>query len=208
MLPLDKLSDKISAILTEQGVDVASADMCLKMDLNTKGDYGEVWLILSRADGNLYRVENDTVEAIPLAELTEPYIDNYTTSNRLQARRHAPEDKPPEQGDMSDDEFQKATKAYNISGTTIVLGYCTNAVKLRLLAFMSLWERLKRNETIADDDAIFDQFNRTCPKCGRLYKDPRNRICEHCVQRKGVMGRLMSYFLVFKKQRIHQNLVV
>ena len=202
MLPLDKLSDKISAILTEQGVDVASADMCLKMDLNTKGDYGEVWLILSRADGNLYRVENDTVEAIPLAELTEPYIDNYTTSNRLQAHRHAPEDKPPEQGDMSDDEFQKATKAYNISGTTIVLGYCTNAVKLRLLAFMSLWERLKRNETIADDDAIFDQFNRTCPKCGRLYKDPRNRICEHCVQRKGVMGRLMSYFLVFKKHLV------
>ena len=200
MLPLDKLSDKVLRILTEQGVDTAAADLCLKMDLNTKGDYGEVWLILSRADGMLYRVEDERLEAFPLSELTEPYIDNYTSSNRLQVHRHAPEDKPPEQGDMTDDAFQKAVKAYNCSGTTVVLGYCTNAIKARLLAFLSLWERLGRGETIAEDDGIFKQFERACPKCGRLYKDPRNRVCEHCVNRKGVLGRLMSYFTVFKKQ--------
>ena len=32
-----------------------------------------------------------------------------------------------------------------------------------------------------------------------MYADPRNRVCEHCVNRKGVMGRLMAYFTVFKK---------
>lgn len=201
ILPLEKMSDKVTSVLNSNGINPESADMCLKLDLNMKGDYGEVWLIFSHADGNLYRVveSSDSVETFPLCELTEPYIDNYTTSNRLQAHRHAPDDLPPEKGDMTDDEFQRATRTYNCGGTTVVLGYCTNAVKLKLLAFVNLWDRLKRGDQVTDDDSIFEQFNRTCPKCGRMYRDPHNRVCEHCVNKKGVMGRLMSYFTVFKK---------
>lgn len=193
------MSDKVSAVLRSHGIDPETPDMCLKLDLDMKGDYGEVWLAFSRTDGVLYRVIDDELDSFPLASLTEPYIDNYTTSNRLQVHRHEPDDLPPEKGDMSDDAFQRATRAYNCGGSTLVLGYCTNAVKLKLLAFTNLWDRLQRGETVADDDGIFEQFNRSCPKCGRLYRDPHNRVCEHCVNRKGVMGRLMSYFTVFKK---------
>ena len=200
ILPLETMSDKVASVLKAHGVDPEAPEMCLKMDLDMRGDYGEVWLVFSYKEGNIYRIVGEGLEAFPLSELTEPYIDNYTTSNRLQVHRHSPDDPPPAQGDMTDDEFQRAIRAYNCGGTTIILGYCTNAVKLRLLAFTSLWERLGRGETVEDDDAIFDQFNRTCPKCGRMYADPRNRVCEHCVNRKGVMGRLMSYFTVFKKQ--------
>ena len=194
------MSDNVTKALQSHGIDPETPDMCLKLDLDMKGDYGEVWLIFSRTDGNIYRFDGDTLETFPLASLTEPYIDNYTTSNRLQVHLHGADDPPPEKGDMSDDEFHKATRAYNCGGTTVVLGYCTNAIKLKLLAFTNLWERLNRGDTVANDDGIFDQFNRTCPKCGRMYRDPRNRVCEHCVNRKGVMGRLMSYFVVFKKQ--------
>ena len=199
ILPLEKMSDKVIATLRSHSIDPDTPDMCLKLDLDMKGDYGEVWLIFSHTNGSIYRVEGDKLETFPISELTEPYIDNYTTSNRLQAHRHAPDDLPPEKGDMSDDEFQRATRAYNCGGTTVVLGYCTNAVKLKLLAFVNLWDRLKRGDTVNEDDGIFEQFNRTCPKCGRLYRDPHNRVCEHCVNRKGIMGRLMSYFAVFKK---------
>ena len=202
MLPLEKMTDRVSDLLKSKGIDPATIDMCLKMDLDMKGDYGECWLIFSRTDGNLYRVAGDTLESFPLSELTEPYIDNYTTSNRLQAHRHAPDDLPPEKGDMTDEEFKKAQRAYNCGGTTIVLGHCTNGVKLKLLAFVTLWERLNRGDTVANDDSIFEQFDRTCPKCGRMYMDPKNRVCEHCVSKKGVMGRLMNYFMVFKKQVI------
>ncbi len=200
MLPLETMNDRVSDLLRSKGIDPATPDMCLKMDLDMKGDYGECWLIFSRADGNLYRVEGDTLETFPLSELTEPYIDNYTTSNRLQVHRHAPDDLPPEQGDMTDEAFKKAQRAYNCGGTTVVLGYCTNGAKLKLLAFVNLWERLNRGEAVADDDGIFNQFERTCPKCGRMYRDPKSRVCEHCVNKKGVMGRLMTYFMVFKKQ--------
>ncbi len=200
MLPLDQLSDKAAAALRANGIDPATPDMCLRLDLNLSGDYADTWLVFSHAAGAIYRISEDAVETFALADMTEPYLDNYTTSNRLQVHYHAPDDRPPEQGDMSDEDFRNATRAYASSGTTVVLGLCTNAVKLRLLAFLGLWERLERGETIADDDAIFDQFNRSCPTCGRLYRDQRNRVCEHCVNRKGVFGRLMGYFWVFKKQ--------
>lgn len=194
------MTDKVSAALKAHGIDPASPDMCLKLDQDMKGDYGEVWLVYSRADGSIYRVIGDEVETFPLARMTAPYIDNYTTSNRLQVHLHAEGDLPPEQGEMTDDEFREVKKAYANSGTTVVLGFCTNSVKLKLLAFVGLWERLDRGEEIADDDGIFNQFERACPKCGRMYRDPKSRVCEHCVNKKGVMGRLMGYFMVFKKQ--------
>lgn len=194
------MTEKVSAVLKAHGIDPATPDMCLKLDQDMKGDYGEVWLVYSRADGNIYRVIGDEVETLPLARMTAPYIDNYTTSNRLQVHLHAEDDLPPEQGEMTDDEFREVKKAYANGGTTVVLGFCTNSVKLKLLAFTGLWERLDRGEEIADDDGIFNQFERSCPKCGRMYRDPKSRVCEHCVNKKGVMGRLMGYFMVFKKQ--------
>ena len=194
------MTDKVSAALKAHGIDPATPDMCLKLDQDMKGDYGEVWLVYSRADGSIYRVIGDEVETFPLARMTAPYIDNYTTSNRLQVHLHGEDDLPPEQGEMTDDEFREVKKAYANGGTTVVLGFCTNSVKLKLLAFTGLWERLDRGEEIADDDGIFNQFERACPKCGRMYRDPKSRVCEHCVNKKGVMGRLMGYFMVFKKQ--------
>ena len=199
ILPLETLTEKTADVLKAHGIDPTTPDMCLKLDYDMNGDYGEVWLVYSRKDGNIYRVEGDKMETFPLSRMTQPYIDNYTTSNRLQVHLHGEDDPPPEQGDMTDEEFREVKKSYGIGGTTVVLGYCSNSVKLKLLAFMGLWERLERGEEIADDDAIFNQFERACPKCGRMYRDPKSRVCEHCVNKKGVMGRLMGYFSVFKK---------
>ncbi len=198
ILPLEKLTDNVAEVLRTQDIDPAALEMCLRLDLDMQGDYGEVWLCYHRDADALYRVVGESVETFPLSRMTEPYIDNYATSNRLQVHLHAEDDRPPEQGDMADDAFRSALRAYESSGTTVVLGLCTNTVKLRLLAFVGLWERLGRGETVADDDGIFEQFNRTCPTCGRLYPDPRNKTCPHCTKRKGVLRRVLSYFAVFK----------
>lgn len=205
LLPLDKLSDTVRSTLVTGGIDPDALDMCLYLDQDMQGDYGEVWLAYSQKDGNLYRVMKSKggepiLDTCPLSELTEPYIDNYATSNRLQAHRHAPEDLPPIQGDMTDDEFQKAKDAYVRGGHTVILGYCTNTCKLKLLAFVTIWERLARGDTVTAEDQIFEQFNRSCPKCGRPYLDPQRRICEHCVSKKGVLTRLLGYFSHFKLQ--------
>lgn len=178
--------------------------MCLRLDLDLNGDYSEMWLAHSKADGAILRFTADgaAYDSFPLGLLTEPYIDNYATSNRLQVHLHEEGDAKPEQGSMTDDEYREAVRAWSMGGTTIVLGYCTNTCKLKLLAFTSLWDRLGRDEEVKADDQIFEQFNRVCPKCGRPYLDMRSKVCETCVNKKGVMARLLTYFKYFKPQLV------
>ena len=79
ILPLDKLSAGAQAVLTAHQVDPAGLDMCLRLDLDMNGDYGEVWLAFSRKDGNLYRVTVGSA-ATPeqIARLRAPMtIDGY-----------------------------------------------------------------------------------------------------------------------------------
>ena len=198
MLPLDKPTEALLSSLRSAGIAPDDIDMYLRMDQDLKGGFGEVWLAYSSSNAMLYRRANDEVESFSLADLTEPYIDNYATSNRLQVHRHAPDDHPPEQGDMADDEYRRVKRTYDISGDTVILGYCTNSCKARLLAFVQLWERLKKGNEVSEDDPIFEQFNRTCPTCGRLYTDQKNRVCEHCIKKKGLLRRMLSYFAPFR----------
>lgn len=202
MLPLDKLSESLRSTLTTAGVECDRIDMLLTMDQSINGQLGTTHLAFSVADGRLYRVDGEHVEHFQLSELTEPHIDNYATASRLQAYRHAPDEHLPEQGDMSDEAYRTLLRTYNCSGTTIILGYCTNACKLKLLAFVNLWERLQKGETVPEDDPIFEQFRRICPTCGRPYKNPKRQVCEFCTKKKGTMRRLLSYFKVFKPQLI------
>lgn len=217
MLPLDKINEKALLTLSLAGVQASDIDMALCLDMNLQGMRSENYLVYSRALGHLYRLMSSnpdptkkkdssedigtyTLDIFPLATLTEPYIDNYVTSTRLQVHRHPSDDTPPEQGDMSEDAYRTALRRYNCGGETLVLGQCTNACKLKLLTFLTLWERFDKGETITDSDDIFKQFTPSCPKCGTPYDNPLRKVCKHCTQKKGVMSRLLGYFKVFKPQ--------
>ena len=79
MLPLDTLQDKALSLLTDAGVDPAHIDVAFYMDLGLDANFGQVYLAVSKQDGKLYRVA-DTVESFSLDSLTDPGIDNFTTS--------------------------------------------------------------------------------------------------------------------------------
>lgn len=202
MLPLDLCPDSVLVLLSAYGAHTDKIDVALHFDMDRDGNFGELWLLLSVAEGMLYRV-GDTVEAFPLAELSEPNIDNYTTSNRLQVYRHPADQPPPVREEAESEEaYRQRRRRYDSTGETMVLGYCTNACKKKLSAFLNLWERLLRGEQITADDALFEQFHETCPKCGRPYEDRERRICSHCVNKKGVFRRLLHYFTQFRLQLV------
>ena len=223
MLPLDKLNEKALQALASAGAQPSAIDMALRLDMDLQGNWSEVFLVYSQSLGMLYRLTGQgisptrkkgnsqkattdcrdyTIEGFPLGELTEPYIDNYVTSTRLQVHRHTPDDLPPTQGELTDDEYRTLQRKYACGGETIILGQCTNGCKLKLLAFLTLWERLGKGESVADDDGIFQQFSKSCPKCGQPYDDPMRQVCKHCTQKKGVMARLLTYFREFTPQLV------
>ena len=197
MLPLSNPTESILTALQEAGTDTASICVALSLDLAEGGKFGSVWLLLSDADRTLYRVtegETATVERLPLGCLHKPYIDNYDSSCRLMALRT---DEPIPQD--ADDETRERLLS---SAYTFPLGGCTNACKSRLAAFVQIWERMRRGEEITAEDPLFEQFNTKCPRCGRPYKDPHRKVCEHCTAKKGTIIRILGYFKPFKWQFI------
>ena len=180
MLPLNRFDENkaVADAFKAHGISEDSLYFAFREDLTCDGNFGEEWLAISKDCRSLYRysVPGNTFETFELEKLERPYIDNYTTSNRLLA-------------------YTKNEEGEEI---TIVLGACTNACKRKLNTFLNLWDRVSKSLEIKDDDHIFDQFNAKCPKCGTVYPDQDRRVCEVCAKKKGMLIRLLSYFGEFK----------
>ena len=181
MLPINTPETAVLEILKKNNISEKSIDAALHLDLDINGNFGNEWIILTDSCKKLIRVfpkENNCI-IIDTDKIEEPYVDSYTTSNKILA-------------------YNKAEDKKN--RTTFVIGNCTNACKCRLLAFLNIWERIARGETVAEDDSVFDQFNARCPKCGTVYADQQRRICEKCSKKKGMIPRLLAYFKPYKLQ--------
>ena len=197
MLPLSKPNESVLAALQKAGGSEEALTVALSLDLAENGNFGSVWLLLSIPERTLYRVtegDNTAVEQWSIDCLHAPYIDNYDASCRLLARRT---DTP-----IPADTDDAARDAILAGAYTFPLGGCTNACKSRLAAFLQIWERMGRGEEITAEDPLFEQFNTKCPKCGRPYKNPYRKVCEHCTAKKGTMRRILGYFKPFKWQFI------
>lgn len=197
MLPLSNPTESVLTALQAKGISAESLTVALKLDLAQNGNFGEVWLLLSVSERMLYRVEAGdrcSVDSWSLDCLHTPYIDNYDASCQLLTKRT--DDPIPAEAD------EDTRKALMENAYTFPLGRCTNACKSRLSAFLQIWERSLRGEEIADTDPLFEQFNTKCPKCGRPYKNPYRKVCDHCTAKKGTFPRILGYFKPFKWQFI------
>ena len=201
MLPLDRPDNEFLEAFASHGVTEEDMTAFLKMDLTSEGDFGKCGLVLDLKRGRLCRMDLtlDKYDEYELAYYCDPYIDNFASSNRLLVFEHD-EVAPKKTEEQSDKEFHRVLSEYRRRGKTRILGYCTNACKRKLFAFVHVWEQSMRGNEITDEDPIFEQFNAKCPKCGTVYPDQSRRICENCTRKKSMILRLLSYFKDFKVQ--------
>ncbi len=216
MLPLDKLSEEALAGFADRGIDCGSFSVILELDLDSSGAFGETYLALDADKKLLYCLsqasDNDTAEkrkkarnaaeftVYDMSRISDPYVDNFVSSNRLLAREH---DEILDEGQVCDGEdAEKIEKERDKNAVTIVIAYSTNAKKRKLFAFVDIMNRLLRGDEVKEDDPIFDQFNAKCPKCGRVYDDQERKICRYCTNQRQVFVRLLGYFKPFKLQLV------
>lgn len=202
MLPINKLTKEALAAFIQNGVPEENILAALHLDLDREGNFGEAWLVLDEKRKRLCRLElpSHQYDEFELTLLVNPYIDNFTTSNALLAYR-IPEPLPPKEEGVDQKKYELSCEdSVRKVGQTEIVGFCTNACKRRLFAFVHIWEKLMRGEEVTEDDPVFEQFNAKCPKCGTVYADQNRRICENCVNKKGLIIRLLEYFKPFKFQ--------
>lgn len=201
MLPINTPSAEMLDALVEKGTTEADLLAVLRLDLDLDGSFGETFLALDIKRRNVYRFISETksLTVYPMDSYTDGYIDDLTSTNRILAVRY-PAPFPTRRNDEPQEEYEARLRSYRETGTTEVLGYCTNACKRRLFTFMTVWQRFEKGDTVTEDDPIFEQFNARCPKCGTVYPDQDIRVCEKCNRRKGLIFRLLGYFKPFKPQ--------
>lgn len=194
MLPLSTPSDAALNALKNISVEEDKLTVALQTDLMPNGKFGTVWLILSAENRVIYRYteESDTLEQFSLDLIHSPQIDNYWASCRLLVK----EMDAPIPCDATEEEKQKAKDGSHF----IAIGGCTNAQKNKLSAFIQIWERTAKGETITAEDPLFHQFNTKCPKCGKPYRNPHEKTCPDCTKKKSTLWRVLTYFKPFKLQ--------
>ncbi|MBQ2707328.1 MAG: ABC transporter ATP-binding protein [Clostridia bacterium] len=145
--------------------------------------------------------KNAVFREFNMKKVSDPYVDNFVSSNRLLAKDHPDEVEIVPDGVRLDfDEEKRRQKERDATATTIVIAYATNARKRKLFAFIDLMNRLIRGADVKDNDPIFEQVNARCPKCGRVYDDQDRKICNRCTNQSAVFVRLLQYFKPFKVQ--------
>ena len=152
MLPIDMIPDAVGKLLRDHRISDDTLLAALRLDLTPQGDFGEQYLLLSETAEIIYRadVKEGTLETFDATLLRDPYLDHFTTTNRLLA-------------------LQPSSVDASGETVTVLLGCCTNACKMKLTAFVSIWERVREGKTVLEDDPIFDQFHAKCPKCGTKF---------------------------------------
>jgi len=204
MLNLDMPDKPAIESMKKHGIDIKDIIVAQKADIEFNGDFGTVWLMIDEKCTTLYRLSMnlDTFDTYELEKLASPYVDNYYTTSRLLAYKH--ENPIPKKGDKTDEEYRALLEDYNDNdpNETIIISDQTNSCKRKLFAFINIWERLIKGETVLEDDPIFDQFSAKCPKCGKVYADQQRKICDDCINKKGTIVRLLAYFKNFKVQFI------
>ncbi len=200
MLPVYYLTNEQIKLFEDFGVKEKNILAAIRFDLDTDGNFGETLLVIDKERKRLCRYDSNKkkYDEFELALLVNPYIDNYCTSNALLA--YAVKSPILFSENTSEKEFERICENAAKEGETEIIGFCTNACKGRLFAFVHIWERLNVGEIVTDDDPIFEQFHAKCPKCGTVYEDQTRRICTNCVNRKGLLIRLLAYFKPFKLQ--------
>ncbi len=124
-------------------------------------------------------------------------------------------------GELSDADSEAAVKIYfnndiekleiirNISGGTLMGKIEGEDIKLCRFSNskMGEMERLTRNlkkvkkgETLNEDDINGKARMECCPKCGTLYPDQERKICPKCMDKKSLFLRVMRYFMKYKWQ--------
>jgi len=227
MLPLDNLSEAAVKALQEYGLAQDDMSIALKLDLDYDGEFGESWLVYSAKTDTLIRLLADTdsipkikaankskdfkdfdkkpdakivsvLDTVDLSFFSDMVVDTLASSNRLLMRKHPT--KKPDTTDLSDEEKDKILEKWDEDSDYEILGLCTNSKRQYLFAFRDIVGRLRKGETVNDDDPIFEQFYAKCPKCGKIYENQYRKLCSDCdaLDTKAILKRIFGFVTPYK----------
>jgi len=188
MKGLDTPPRSIIDVLQRAGANESDLIAAVAGDLDADGRYGEVWIALTASDlfvvwspgtgsrppekgGSQACPREEQVERIPLAG-----VDEVTTEH------------------LVGNGFLVAT----VRGEARRLCQFTNSRARAFGIFARIAEKVRKGEEVREEDYTDGRPEPFCPRCGRLYPNPDRAICPHCMDRRALTWRVLSFFGEYK----------
>ncbi len=162
---MDKLPQNIATAAGEHGIGSDNVQLSVAVDLALSGGFTEVWLVADRE--TLLVIEGDRRRRFSLGSLEEITAQSYVGNGALTAK---------------------------VDGELEVLCRYTNACARKMNIAAKVLGKLATGEELTDEDFRDDQHVQSCPKCGRLFPDPKRQICPHCLDKRALSLRVFSFF--------------
>ena len=83
-------------------------------------------------------------------------------------------------------------------GQSFAMCSFTNAKAKDVGTFVMLFNRMKENGELTEEDLADSGKNEFCPKCGMLYPDPNHPVCPRCLKKGAVMMRVLKMAAPYK----------
>ena len=173
---LDKPSQNVLAAAAEHGIRSDDVRLSVAVDLSLSGGFNEVWLIAGSEA--LVVIEGDRRRRFALSDLSDIAAQGYVGNGALTAK---------------------------VRGETEVLCRYTNACARKMNIAARVLNKLVAGEELTDEDFRDDQHVQACPKCGRLFPDPKRQICPHCLDKRALSLRVFSFFAGY---RLHAAAII
>lgn len=171
-----ELDEKISSYI--QRYSLPEPEAVIRCDMDKGDSFGEVWLLAYKDRLVTANTSNGAMYTYKYDSFDEIRAEDFINSGQIVLRTE---------------------------GTDMPIAYYSNAVSRGIGRFCMALKKLKDGEELTDEDFKSAEDDNVCPSCGREYRDPRRKICPHCMNRKAIFIRILGYL---PKYKFHVALII
>lgn len=195
---IDELIKEIPQYINEtlelHGISKDELLLAAKGDLNTEGNYGESWILATDSKllitiGNVYESSDNKIIQLKRSEdknviwqEESSFIYPIENIEKLNSERLVA-------GGML---------VATMDEEDIILCTYSNSVSRDFSVFTKLFNKLKKEKKLIDEDFKDDDIPIYCPKCGTRYEDAVRKICPKCFDKRAIFYRVLSYLPKYK----------
>ncbi len=188
-----KAGDLLPSYMDQElkNLDISKEDVlyAAPSDLDYTGLFCENWLILTKEkltilNGTSFSRKKKGTKALDETTFTLKNVQEYLVSDIEKI--------------IINDMVSGGILIAEISGKDVFLCRFTATRQKDFGILARIHSKLKNNEEIHYDEIMQEQSKNVCPKCGRYYPDPGRKVCPHCMDKRSIFIRILSFMWNYK----------
>lgn len=185
--------EEILTALRPHGIESNSIVFTALADLGPSGQYQENWLGVTGDHLFVLEGRRSTPEVVRRARRSEPLRGEWSETG---FERIALSDI---EAVASESLASSGILTVTTLGQVRILAHYSNGAAREMHILAGMLKKLIDGKELTDSD-FGDDRRRHCPQCGRMYPDEHRQVCPHCLDRRSLTLRILSFVPRYRVQ--------